>query len=171
MELKPSAIKVKVVLLAGILAAISSLHADDLLNQKKHQWVTLSPVAPVTVTKSKPAKAVINFRVEQGYHINSNHPKSELLIPTEIELNPAEGLSVGKIAYPPGQDMALSFAPDEKLNVYAGEVSVAVPVSAGKAVAPGQYVLKGQLRYQACNDNSCFPPKTIPLEVPVKVIR
>lgn len=169
--MKTSAIKINVILLVGILVAITSLHADDLLNQKKHQWVTLFPVAPVTVTKNKPVKAMIAFRVEQGYHINSNHPKSELLIPTEIELNPAQGLTVGKIAYPPGEDMSLSFAPDEKLNVYAGEVSVAVPVSAGKSVAPGQYVLKGQLRYQACNDNSCFPPKTIPLEVPVKVVR
>jgi DsbC/DsbD-like thiol-disulfide interchange protein len=171
MGLKPSVMKMKVILLVGIFAAISSLHADDLLNQKKHQWVTLFPVATVTVTKSKPAKAVINFRVEQGYHINSNHPTSELLIPTEIKLDPAQGLSIGKIAYPPGQDMSLSFAPDEKLNVYAGEVSVAVPVSAGKSTAPGEYVLKGQLRYQACNDNSCFPPKNIPLEVPVKVVR
>ena len=34
-------------------------------------------------------------------------------------------------------------------------------------LAPG--VAAGQLRYQACNDKACFPPKTVEINVPYSV--
>ena len=156
--------------LAAMLVMASAVQASDLLNQKQ-QWVTVAPVPTVTVSKSKPATANISFRIKPGFHINSNHPNSDLLIPTEVQLPPAAGLKVGKIVYPPGKEMSLSFSPDEKLSVYAGEISVGVPLSAAGSAAPGDRLLKGELRYQACNDNSCFPPRTIPFEVPVKIVK
>jgi hypothetical protein len=42
-------------------------------------------------------------------------------------------------------------------------------VTVAKGIAPGNYTLKAELRYQACNDNSCFPPKTVPMDVAVNV--
>jgi len=30
-------------------------------------------------------------------------------------------------------------------------------------------VLTGKLRYQACNHNACFPPKTIDVKVPADI--
>jgi DsbC/DsbD-like thiol-disulfide interchange protein len=144
--------------------------ADD-LRPKSKGFVTVEPVAPVTLAAGKPGKLEIRFRVNPGYHINSNKPKSELLIPTAVQFAPAENISVGKIAYPAGEEFALAFDPKEKLDVYTGDVLFSVPVTAAKGAAPGDHTLKAELRYQACNDNSCFPPKTVPLEVVVHVTR
>jgi DsbC/DsbD-like thiol-disulfide interchange protein len=160
--------KIATVLIFLAMAA-SSFAADDLARPRQKGFVTLDTVPPVNIVAGKPGKVEIRFRVNPGYHINSNKPNSELLIPTAIEFTPAEKITVGKISYPAGEEFALSFSPTEKLNVYTGDVLVSAPITAAKGSAPGTYTLKAELRYQACNDNSCFPPKTIPVEVVVNV--
>ena len=137
---------------------------------KKPQHVTISPVAAVTVTAARPANAIIRFRVAPGFHINSSKPNSELLIPTVLTVSPLPQVKAGKVVYPAGHDFTLKAAPSEKLNVFSGDVSLNVPISAAKPLAPGSYTLKADLRYQACDDNSCYPPKTVSIEIPVTVL-
>jgi hypothetical protein len=36
---------------------------------------------------------------------------------------------------------------------------------------PGDYEVKGQLGYQACNDHACLPPANVPLSFSFKVAR
>lgn len=134
----------------------------------KTSFVTLEPGPEVTLTRGRPAKAAVRFRVKAGYHVNSNRPHSDLLIPTELKFEANPAVAIGKIEYPQGEDYSLSFS-KEKLNVYQGDVTLQVPISAVKGAKPGTYALKGTLRYQACNDNACFPPKDAPLEVTVHV--
>jgi DsbC/DsbD-like thiol-disulfide interchange protein len=144
------------------------LFAQDILS-KRPAHVTVDPVAPVTIQGAKPAVAQVRFRVRDGFHVNSNKPNSDLLIPTEIVLTAIPEVRAGKPEYPAGHDFALTFSPNEKLSVYSGDVTVPIPVTANKPMRPGSYVLKGELKYQACDDRSCFPPKSILLEIPVKV--
>jgi DsbC/DsbD-like thiol-disulfide interchange protein len=160
---------VAIALLLLTFAATALFAGDDLTRPRQKQFVTVDPVPTVTLIAGKPGKVEIRFRVNSGYHINSNKPHSELLIPTTIQFAPAEKINVGKVSYPAGEEFALAFSPKEKLDVYTGDVLVSAPVSAAKGVAPGNYTLKAELRYQACNDNSCFPPKTVPVEVAVNV--
>jgi DsbC/DsbD-like thiol-disulfide interchange protein len=133
-------------------------------------WVTPLPVAKVSVASGKPAKVQLRFKIEDGYHINSNQPGSELLIPTKLQLNPPTDIGVGSITYPNGHTLTLSVAPDQPLNVYTGEFAISAKVSATRAATPGKYMVHGQLKYQACNDRSCFPPKlaTVKFEVQVR---
>jgi hypothetical protein len=134
-------------------------------------WVTPLPVAKVSVRSGKPAGVHLRFKIADGYHINSNQPGSELLIPTKLQLNPPTDLGVGSITYPKGHDLTLAIAPDEKLNVYTGEFTIAAKVSAARTAVPGKYMVHGQLKYQACNDRSCFPPKLAPVEFEVQVLK
>ena len=39
------------------------------------------------------------------------------------------------------------------------------------AVTPGKYVMHGMLRYQACDNAQCFPPKALPVSFDVKVVK
>ena len=134
-------------------------------------WVTPLPVAKISVASGEPAKVQLRFKVADGYHINSNQPGSELLIPTKLHLNPPTDIGVGSITYPKGHDLTLELAPGEKLNVYTGEFTIAAKVSATRTASPGKYKVHGQLKYQACNDRSCFPPKLAPVEFEVKVLK
>lgn len=117
---------------------------------------------PQRVPAGKRAVVELHFRVEEGYHINSHRPKSELLIPTELTLTPDPGMEdVGKIEYPAGTEYSFAISPEEKLDVYTGTILLRLPVLA-KA---GEHTLTGALRYQACDKAACYPPKSLPVEV------
>ncbi len=133
--------------------------------------VSFAPVPVVTAQRTKQTMVDLNFRVASGFHINSNTPKDEFLIPTSLKMDLPTDIVLGKIAYPEGKDMTFPFSPDQKLNVYSGDFSIAVAVHPLHAVLPGKYVMHGILRYQACDNAQCFPPKTLPVSFEVKVVK
>ncbi|MGH9677359.1 MAG: protein-disulfide reductase DsbD domain-containing protein [Candidatus Acidiferrum sp.] len=132
-------------------------------------YVTALRTPDVTVSAAKPATVTMNFRVASGYHINSNHPQSDLLIPTELKLQAPAELRIAEPSFPAGKDFALSFDPQEKLSVYSGDFAVAARVRPAPSTAPGAYRVHGELSYQACNDRACFPPQKIPVSFDVTI--
>jgi hypothetical protein len=133
--------------------------------------VTMEPVPMVSAARAKQTIVNLNFRVPRGYHINSNAPKSEFLIPTALKMDLPTDIILGKIAYPAGEDVSFPFSPDEKLNVYTGDFTIGLAVHPLASVVPGKYVMHGVLRYQACDNAACYPPKTVPVSFEVKVVK
>jgi hypothetical protein len=133
--------------------------------------VTVAPVPLVTAMRTKDTFVDLDFRVAPGFHINSNAPKSEFLIPTKLNMDVPTDMALGKIEYPAGQDLSFPFSPEEALNVYTGDFTVKVAVHPLKSVVPGKYVMHGFLRYQACDNGQCFPPKNLPVSFAVKVVK
>jgi Disulphide bond corrector protein DsbC len=158
-------------IVAACLLLGGLLIAQDDSPGKKAPSVSMAPPPLATVTRGKPGTVKLDFRVGSGFHINSNTPKSDYLIPTTLHLEAPTDIVVGKITYPAGEDTSFPFAPDEKLNVYSGEFTVAVLVRPLHTVLPGKYMLRGNLRYQACDNAACYPPKTLPVEFEVKVAK
>jgi DsbC/DsbD-like thiol-disulfide interchange protein len=103
----------------------------------------------------------LHFRVVEGFHVNSHTPKSELLIPTQLTLQPVAGVKMAAIEYPTGISYSLAADPSEKLDVYSGEFTVKLPVVA----EAGDHMVDGTLRYQACDQAACYPPKSLPVQV------
>lgn len=116
---------------------------------------------PQVVTARKRGVLEIRFRVVDGFHVNSHTPKSELLIPTQIVLQPATGVKAETVEYPVGTSYSFSFDPSEKLDVYTGAFTVKLPVVA----EAGAHTIDGTLRYQACDHAACYPPKSLPVQV------
>lgn len=133
--------------------------------------VSMAPVALVAAQRGKQTEVTLNFRVAQGFHINSNTPKDEFLIPTALKMDLPTDIVLGKIEYPQGQDVSFPFSPDTKLNVYSGDFTINLMVHPLTSVVPGKYVMRGVLRYQACDNAQCFPPKTLPVNFDVKVVK
>ncbi len=133
--------------------------------------VTVAPVPLVTAMRTKDTLVDLDFRVGSGFHINSNAPKSEFLIPTKLNIDVPTDIALGKIEYPAGHDLSFPFSPDEALNVYTGDFTVKVAVHPLHSVVPGKYVMHGFLRYQACDNAQCFPPKNLPVNFEIKVVK
>ncbi len=133
--------------------------------------ITMAPIPLTTAQRAKATMVDLNFRVPPGYHINSNTPKSEFLIPTALKMDLPTDIILGKIEYPAGEDASFPFSPDEKLSVYTGDFTIAVAVHPLHSVVPGKYVMHGVLRYQACDNAACYPPKTLPVSFEVKVVK
>lgn len=137
----------------------------------KAPTVFLAPVPLATAQRAQQTMVSLNFRVPGGYHINSNTPKSEFLIPTALKMDLPTDIILGKIEYPAGEDASFPFSPDEKLSVYTGDFTIALGVHPMHSVVPGKYVMHGVLRYQACDNAACYPPKTLPVSFEVKVVK
>ena len=157
--------------LAVLLVLVATSIASAQMTGPKTPAVAMAPVPLVTVARGKAVKVNLDFRVVHGFHINSNTPHSEFLIPTTLKLDAPTDIAVGKVAYPVGKDLSFPFSPDEKLNVYSGDFAVALNIHPLHTVVPGKYAFHGTLKYQACDNAQCYPPKQLPVSFEVKVIK
>ena len=132
--------------------------------------VTVAPIDTIVVARGGKAPLSIEMQVNRGFHVNSNKPNDELLLPTVVHLNPPQGIMIVNIAYPEGEELALSFMGKEKLSVYSGSFAVTADVRIPKSAALGTLRVHGEVKYQACDNRQCFPPKTTPLEFDVRVV-
>jgi hypothetical protein len=154
-------------LAALLLLAIGALGQDGL--GRRQPSVALAPVVPVWIVPGRTARVTIAFRVDAGYHINSNRPHSDLLLATLLKLETPANLTVEKLVYPAGEDREFEFLPGEKLNVYTGDFAVTATLAAAPALAAGSYRVTGTLRYQACDNRQCYAPRNLPVSFEVMV--
>jgi hypothetical protein len=151
------------VLLAGLVGSVSAVAQQP----GGSVAATKPPVNVTYIGASQVAKAgqvsliEVHFQVRDGFHLQSHTPKSELLIPTVFKLQPADGVKTTEVVYPAATPYSFSFSPAEKIDVYTGDFTVKVPVTA----TAGEHTLDATLRYQACDAKACYPPKTLPLQV------
>lgn len=131
----------------------------------------MAPVNAVQMKAGATKNINLDFRIGSEFHINSHTPKSPLLIPTVLKLSGPEQVAIADVKYPAGQDMSFPFSPDEKLSVYSGDFSIDAVLKAPASAAPGTYPVKGDLRFQACDHSACYPPRTIPVQFQVTVVK
>lgn len=148
-------------LLAGAATPPRVAAQFDMDASGKPKTYILYAAEPQTVPAGRHAELELRFRVLPGYHVNSHTPKSQYLIPTALTLQAANGVKTDALQYPAGKPYSFAFDPTNKLDVYAGDFSITLPVVA----APGDHTLDGTLRYQACDNASCYPPRTLPVKI------
>lgn len=134
-------------------------------------FVIMAPVGNVQVRAGATKDVPMDFRIGSDYHINSHTPKSPLLIPTALKLEPSQPVTVADVKYPAGEDQSFPFSPNEKLNVYSGDFSISALLKVPANTPPGTYPVKGELRFQACDRSACYPPKNLPVQFQVTVVK
>jgi hypothetical protein len=139
------------------------LPLPDGANQRADAAVQFLFPDKINIPARRAAQIDLHFRVADGLHINSHAPTDKTLIPTRLAVVEVQGLNVTAVDFPAGTQYAPQFAPREKLSVYAGEFILHAHLTA----QPGEHLLEGGLRYQACDANACLPPHTIPVSVTV----
>ncbi|MFW6204189.1 MAG: protein-disulfide reductase DsbD domain-containing protein, partial [Actinomycetota bacterium] len=107
-----------------------------------------------------PARLAARVSVEPGWHLNSNTPSFEWLIPTELELDLPDGWPEATVRYPDHELKTFAFE-DEPLAVYDGEVVILADLFIPETVAQDQVRLEGVLSFQACDDRQCLPPTEV----------
>jgi Thiol:disulfide interchange protein DsbD, N-terminal len=157
--------------------AIAALLAGGLLAAgQKLPWQTSASVKPgdnqlvhflypqqVTLPAGKPQTIDLHFRINPGLHINSHDPRQKSLIRTELIEAEPNGVKISTVDFPPGSDYAFPLDPQQKLSVYSGDFVLKMHLTTQK----GNHLVQGALRYQACDTNTCFPPRNVPVAVDV----
>jgi len=109
---------------------------------------------------------VMNIR--PGFHVNAREKSEEYLIATDLKAQLPSGFTTGDVVYPKGKLETFTFS-KKPLNVYQGTVILRLPVNALATAPLGEQHIPLKLRYQACNDEYCLPPATLPLDAVVKI--
>ena len=91
-------------------------------------------------------------------------------LPIDWKLEESPAAKAQPFEYPAARKLHLK-AIDETVPVYQGRVRITREIIFGQedAVKPlltpaGELILKGSLRYQACDDRKCYLPETVPVE-------
>jgi hypothetical protein len=158
--------RIRVVAVAAIaMAALFAQGQSDSPNRSILKGAAVEYLYPeqVTVPAGKPSDVTLHFRIAQGLHINSNKPKDDFLIPTTFSIPDGTGVHLASTNYPAGMEFTLPMDPSTKLSVYTGEFTIQAKIVA----ATGNHLVEAKLHYQACDKNSCMPPKTIPVAIDV----
>jgi DsbC/DsbD-like thiol-disulfide interchange protein len=115
------------------------------------------------------AEASVKLTITDGYHVNANPPSMAYLIPTELSVEPSEGITAGKPVYPPSIIKKFAFS-ETPLAVYENNAVIKLPLKIAGTASQGVRDLKAKLRVQACDDKACYKPSTIetPIAVTVK---
>jgi DsbC/DsbD-like thiol-disulfide interchange protein len=145
-----------VFLLAGV--ALGQFRGVQAASVLPHSGVQLKPGEELSV----PLKVVIR----PGYHINSNTPAEDYLIPTRLTWNDA-GLKVKSIDYPVPEIVKYEFS-EKPLSVFSGSITLRSALAVPDPVPAGLKELTGKLRYQACTEKACLPPVTVDVTVPIR---
>ena len=116
-------------------------------------------VAPDKVKKGRVVRATVVMDIPSGLHVQSSKPLDKFLVATKLDVETPSGMKVGPISYPRALMRKLKFSKG-MVAVYEGKSMLRFNVTVPANYSGGSGEIKGKLRFQACNDESCFPPVT-----------
>jgi DsbC/DsbD-like thiol-disulfide interchange protein len=135
-------------------------------------WLGAQPGERVTVgqpdhlvgKRNAAVQVKIPVSVLKGFHVNSNKPMEEYLIPLKLTWTSTGALQPGAIDYPAPSVEKFEFA-EKPLSIYSGNFDLVAHFKVAGTAPAGPGAVSGKLRYQACNDRACFAPKTLDVTV------
>jgi thiol:disulfide interchange protein len=143
-------------ILLGVYVAVAAQ-----MSPRRSQQVE---VAPFAESDAVPAGATVRLALEltiaEGLHAQANHPRDASAIPMRLSIDTPDGVAYQDVAFPPSIDFRIQGF-DELAPVFTGKVLIGARVAIAADRAPGPLPLPAHLRYQACDDKLCYPPKTI----------
>jgi hypothetical protein len=148
----------------AVLLCLPALWPQSPTNER----LTVGQPEKVAGKRNETVHTKVPISILPGFHVNSNTPSDEYLIPLSLTWSALGSLEGGQVTYPKPTLEKYEFA-EKPLSVYTGnfELAVSFKVSATAAAGPG--AAAGKLRYQACNSKACFQPKTVDVSVPYSV--
>jgi thiol:disulfide interchange protein DsbD len=156
-------------LIAVSIAGVLLTCAEDPRAQIRGVTATLTPlVERDAVAGGQTVRAALQVALPEGFHVQSDAPRDPTLIPTVLTVSPPEGVTVTEIVYPPSVDLR-QVGIDQPLAVFERVFPIGVQLTVPRSVTGGEIVVAARLRYQACNDTTCFAPTTADAEWRLRV--
>jgi thioredoxin:protein disulfide reductase len=130
-------------------------------------------VAPLVerpgVHAGETARVALKVSLPEGLHTQSNKPRDENLIPTELTIEAPPGVVLKEIVWPPATDLN-QIGADKPLAVFEQTFAIGVTLALPPALPAGALTVPARLRYQACDSNLCYPPANADVEWKFEVV-
>ncbi|HKE56337.1 MAG TPA: protein-disulfide reductase DsbD domain-containing protein [Pyrinomonadaceae bacterium] len=116
-------------------------------------------IKPDKVKKSSTTRGLVVLDIPASLHVQSNKPADKYLVPTKLELEAPDGIKIGPVTYPRAIVRKLKFS-KTALTVYEGRALFRFNVTVPANYSGSSGEIRGKIRFQACNEDACFPPLT-----------
>ena len=134
----------------------------------QNNYLTVGEPQKVAGKRNAAVQTKVPCTVQAGYHVNSNKPSEDYLIPLKLTWTSTGALQPGEVLYPKPVMEKYEFA-DKPLSVVTGSFDLVANFKVAPNAPAGPGAAAGKLRYQACSKSACYPPKTIDITVPYQV--
>jgi len=158
---------------AILLCAAMSVAAIAVVGQTPSGKDVVSPSAYASydpVARGENLQVAVVMKIKPGFHVNAREVTEDYLIKTDLKTADAQGFKAGEVSYPKGSLQKFTFSKDKALNVYTDSVTLRVPITVAADAPTGAQHLALKLRYQACSNEICLPPVTLPVEATINVV-
>lgn len=106
----------------------------------------------------------VSFQIKDGYHIQANKVNDDSLAPVRLEMGTSEGIYYGQPIFPEWKEFKME-GTNDRLWVFDEMLDVKIPLKITKEKLRRDYLLKGNLHYQACDSRKCYFPRVLEFEV------
>ncbi|MGE5646359.1 MAG: protein-disulfide reductase DsbD domain-containing protein [Acidobacteriota bacterium] len=137
------------------------------LRAQTSQLLAAAPPQKIAAKRGEATEARIKLQLRNGYHVNSNAPNEDYLIPLRLKWEPGP-LAAAEVVYPKAEQKNYSFS-SKPVAVFTGQFEVLTKFKVDAAAPAGPGVLVGKLRYQACSEDTCYRPATLEIRLPYEV--
>lgn len=149
-----------------LVAAVVVLFSSAAMAQFRGvQAASVMPPKAVKVTPGEDLSVALKVAIRPGYHMNSDTPAEDYLIPTKLTWDVA-GLTVKSVEYPDPEIVNYEFS-EKPLSVFSGTITLNSTFGVPETLPADLTEFTGKLRYQACTEKACLPPVTVDVHVPV----
>ncbi len=145
-----------VLLFAGPLAA----QPDEVAKLRLEPGSSLVP--------GSSAKILAKVEVADHWHVNSNTPTLDFLIPSELQLDLPAGSKDLALTYPAQKMLKFPYT-EEPIAVYDGQFEIAATFELAPDLAPGKQNIKAVFAFQACDDKQCLPPNEVEASLEITI--
>ena len=120
--------------------------------------------------RGRTVQAAIVMDIPAGYHVNSNRPLNKYAVPTNLKIEAPRGLTISPVAYPRATVRRLKAVNNEPLAVYEGRAILRFNVTVPTNYQGGSVNVIARVKFQSCNDDVCFPPRTQEVNLTIGVV-
>jgi DsbC/DsbD-like thiol-disulfide interchange protein len=124
-------------------------------------------IANGIVKRGSVTQGSVVINIPSGLHVNSNLPRNEYSIPTTVRINNSE-IKLSSIRYPRGKNRKFGFS-EKTINVYEGRAVFTFTFTVPANFKGSDVKIRAVVRYQACTDEFCYPPKTQEITLTARV--
>ena len=130
--------------------------------------LTINTPPKTSVKRNQVITMDVQMQLRNGYHVNSDKPDDPYLIPLRLTWTTPIIAEAAEITYPKPTMEKLEFS-TKPVSIFSGDFKTQTKFKIAANAPLGEQVIVGKLRYQACNNHECLPPRTVEVKVPVDV--
>ncbi len=160
--------------LVAVVAAASTFAADgvvaaQLLRNTERAKITQAVVGHEPMALGSTVRLAVEVEMLPGMHVNANPPTYDWLIPVDVSLAGADGVSVIESFYQEAESRKFPYD-DEPYLVYQGTFLIGLLLAVDADTPAGGRELEVILGYQACNDEACFAPTKTSVKLSIMIV-